>query len=365
MLVSGQNIHRRYQIEKTISKSPINSLYLAIDAETGEYVVLKEHYDPFDDPEIIRDNEQLFLNEVSLLSTLDHPGIPRILDFFLEAGRRYLITEYIEGSDLNSLRSEKGFLEQEKVLEWALQLVQVLKYLHQKKPPIIYRDIKPSNIMCDSGGKIKLIDFGIARTYKPDKHGDTFNLGSGGYAAPEQYAGAKRQTDTRTDIYSLGVTLHQLLTGFDPVKEGFRVPVPSTLAPGLNPWWDRIIMKATKIDPDERYSSVAEMEADLERLHRGEPLHAEKKETDTAIPAKPEAAPEPVPSPVTVKSPAERKTLKRILSGILSVLLVGIALIPILCAFHLAIGVVTIAGICLFLLLIFLCGYMASGIWVK
>jgi len=163
-----------------------------------------------------------FQREVSVLSKLDHPNLPRVYEHFQNPRYWYVVMDFIAGETLEDYQSKapnKRLLLSE-VLDIGLQLCIVLDYLHSQQPPIVFRDLKPANIIRTPTGKIYLIDFGIARYFKPGQAKDTVALGSLGYAAPEQYG--KAQTTPRADIYSLGAVLHQLLTAKDPSDAPFR-----------------------------------------------------------------------------------------------------------------------------------------------
>ena len=166
--------------------------------------------------------------------------------------------DYIEGEPLSKIIKEHGPQPQEIVVAWGKQLCEVLYYLHTRKPAIIYRDMKPSNIMLRPDGNIKLIDFGIAREYKEDNTEDTDSLGTKGYAAPEQFGG-NGQTDARTDIYCLGVTLYHLVTGRNPCKEPYEVRPIREVNAALSGGLEQIILKCTRKNPNERYQTAMEL----------------------------------------------------------------------------------------------------------
>jgi serine/threonine-protein kinase len=201
-----------------------------------------------------------------MIKRLDHPSLPRIVDIIDHDSVIYVIMDYIEGEPLSSILDEYGAQPQDLVIEWAIQLCEVLEYLHTCDPPIIYRDMKPANVMLKPDGNIKLIDFGIAREYKDQNLADTVSLGTKGYAAPEQFGG-KGQTDARTDIYCLGVTLYHLVTGKNPAEPPYELyPIRywnAQLSGGL----ERIIEKCTQLNPEDRYQSCAEL---LYALHHYE-----------------------------------------------------------------------------------------------
>jgi serine/threonine protein kinase len=265
-LAPGLLLVSRYRIKHIVAEGGMSTIYKAVDTKTGNFVAVKELDEIDEDRELARENEQIFINEARILSKLTHRSIPRILDFFVDNKKRYLIMEFVDGSDLHTIQKKLGNFDEKTVLGWTCQLIEVLEYLHSRTPPVIFRDIKPSNIMLEPMGRIRLVDFGIARTYKPDSYRDTVNLGSGGYAAPEQYERAGRQTDMRSDIYSLGVTVHQLLTGIDPVDIGFRIPPPTSVRPELSSTWDEIILKAVQLEPEDRYKAMSEMKDELTTL---------------------------------------------------------------------------------------------------
>ncbi|GEM_PF-1529963 len=198
--------------------------------------------------------------EKSMLERLEHSGIVKVYDLFEEDGFCYLVMEYIEGMtvDRKVPIGSDIFLSESVVRDWAFQLMDIFEYLHRQKPPIIYRDLKPKNIMIDKAGKIKLIDFGIARTYKEGKSMDTDHMGSMITASPEHYGGA--QTDQRSDIYTLGATIHFLVTnGKCMDREPFDFPKVKTVNPKLSDNLESVVAKALAMNPDERFQSIAEM----------------------------------------------------------------------------------------------------------
>jgi serine/threonine protein kinase len=199
------------------------------------------------------------------LKRLDHPSLPRIYDIFEDEKHTYIIVDYIEGVPLDKKLREEGKFSEQRVVGWGIQLCDVLSYLHGFTPrPIIYRDIKPSNIILTGEDKLKLVDFGIAREYKPGNPDDTVYIGTRGYAAPEQYGGG--QTSTASDIYSLGVTLHHLVTGVGPDRVTCEVVPIRELDEGLSEEFEAIISKCTRKRPEERYTSAAELKAALRAI---------------------------------------------------------------------------------------------------
>ena len=210
---------------------------------------------------------QSFQQEGSLLQSLNHPNLMKVSDIFCEGGKFYLLMEFIPGSTLDAMLSARGRFSEPEVIPWALQLCDVLDYLHTHTPPIIFRDLKPGNIMITPTGQVKLIDFGIVRFFKPGKNKDTQALGTPGYCAPEATSG---QTDARSDIYSLCVTLHQMLTGYDPGMAMFSLPPARQLNPAISAGLEEIISKGVQLRREQRWASAAEMRSELIHLAYGE-----------------------------------------------------------------------------------------------
>ncbi len=270
MFQPGSIIAGRYQVIRLVGQGGMSNLYLAHDRKyNNAIVVVKEMTAAYSDPKEQQMAVDLFHREAKLLASLNHRHIPKVFDYFQFAGKYYLSMEFIDGQDLaQKLESSKGPLAETQVLEWGEQIATVLFYLHKHEPPIVFRDVKPSNIMlCDQG--VKLIDFGIARHFDQAKKGDTMRIGSPGYAPPEQYAA---QTDPRSDIYALGVTLHHALTGRDPTatQTPFLVPPARKINPNLSEATDAMLARATQLDPSDRYQNVLEMKNDIKHiLQRG------------------------------------------------------------------------------------------------
>ena len=213
-----------------------------------------------------------FDKEAELLSGLDHPNLPCVYDYFAEKSRPddierlFLVMEFIEGKSLEILlKPVHTHFPEERVSGWALQLCDVLEYLHSQKPkPIIFRDMKPGNVMVTSNNTIKLIDFGIARLFDPAKNTDTIYMGTPGYAPPEQFGG-QGGTDQRSDIFALGATLFHLATGVDPTEAGqvFRRKHAIEFNSRLSKRLDDAIYKSTRENKEDRFRSAAEMRAAL------------------------------------------------------------------------------------------------------
>lgn len=250
--------HKRYKIKKPLKTGGMSTIYLANDLTFDDLpCVIKEMSDVFKDAQEKEYAVQKFREEALILARLRHPNIPVVSNHFIENGKYYIIMDYIEGINLEDLLMGsiiKGLAEED-VIDWGIQICEILEYLHSRKPPIIHRDIKPSNfIKREVDGQIILIDFGIAKIFEPKKVGTL--IGTPGYIAPEQYAG---QVDIRTDIFALGVTIHQLLTGKDPGQGmPFDFPPVTTMRPDVSEGMEKILDKALQRDPDKRFNSAGE-----------------------------------------------------------------------------------------------------------
>ena len=259
-------LNNRYLILKKLGQGGMAAVYQVSDTQRpGVVQAAKE----MSDAALVLPEErayaiECFQREASMLRTLEHPNLPKVTDFFTEGGKHYLVMEYIPGQTLDKLMAARGapFSEPE-VAGWALQLCDVLHYLHNQNPPIIFRDLKPGNIMLTPEGQVKLIDFGIARFFKTEKTKDTQALGTPGYFAPEATSG---QTDARSDIYSLCVTLHQLLTGFDPSSRMFGVPSARSINPRISESMDQILLRGMQIQRDLRWVDTQELRTQFQRF---------------------------------------------------------------------------------------------------
>lgn len=264
MLSAGHILQSRYQVIRTLGKGGMGAVYLAADQRLNRrWVAVKEMSDAaIADPLQKQHATAAFHQEAQMLARLDHPNIPRIADFFTDAGNHYIVMEFVQGETLEAYLQRRGTVcDEPTVRAWALQLCDVLAHLHGQTPPVIFRDLKPGNIMLTPSGQLKLIDFGIARFFKVGRPGDTLIMGTPGYAAPEQYGHS--QTDARSDIYSLGVLLHHLLTLHDPAQTPFALPPAQQLNPVVSAWMARIIAQAVALRPADRYQRVAELRQDL------------------------------------------------------------------------------------------------------
>lgn len=257
MLQIGSLLDGKYKILSEIGHGGMSVVYMALNEKANKTWAVKE----------VRKDGRMDFNtvraglvaEIETLKKLKHPNIPSVIDVIEDQDSFIIVMDYIEGNSLDKALEEHGAQPQEYVIEWAKQLCDALGYLHSCNPPIIYRDMKPANIMLKPDGNISLIDFGTAKTYEIDL-GETTGIGTIGYAAPEQYIGSGLgRTDARTDIYCLGITLYHLLTGIDPCKNVISNRSIREINPNLSQGLDAIIKKATEPQPDDRYQSCEEL----------------------------------------------------------------------------------------------------------
>lgn len=256
MVKTGSVIDGKYKILTEIGHGGMSVVYLAMDTRLNKQWAVKEirKKDSSEENQIIIHS---LLAEANLMKRLDHPALPRIVDIIDEDETVFIVMDYIEGESLDQILSLKGAQPEDQVIVWARQLCDVLIYLHSRKPPVIYRDMKPANIILKPEGNIKIIDFGIAREYK-ELSADTALLGTRGYAPPEQYQG---QTDIRSDVYSLGMTMHHLLTGADPRKTAYA-PI-RTWNDDLSEGMEAIVDRCVQPDPEKRYQNCEDLLYDL------------------------------------------------------------------------------------------------------
>ena len=260
----GEIIDGKYEILSEVGRGGMSVVYLAMDKRLNKQWAIKEFRKDKDDDSKQRALEAL-LREANLMKKLDHPTLPRITDIIEDAQTVYVIMDYIEGESLNKVLDAYGPQPQEAVIEWAKQLCDVLDYLHTQDPPVIYRDMKPANIMLKPNGTVQLIDFGIAREYKEGQVGDTESLGTRGYAAPEMFS-QDLQSDARSDIYCLGVTLYHLVTGKSPAEPPYEIYPIRHWNPNLSSALEWVIEKCTQLNPNDRFQSCAEITYVLENL---------------------------------------------------------------------------------------------------
>lgn len=253
--IGNDIIDSKYEILKLLNTGGMNSaIYLALDKKLNRQWAIKK---------VRKSSSQttsMLMAEASIMKNLDHPMLPRIVGIEEDSKFFYIIMDFVQGENLKTVVTSSGPQAQDTVVSWGVKLCDVLTYLHGKG--IVYRDMKPANIMLSPGGNIKLIDFGIAREYKENASEDTTALGTEGYAAPEQYEG-KGQTDARTDVYGMGITLFQLLTGVNPSSYQENIFSIRLQNPNLSSGLDKIILKCTNKDPKKRYQSTEELKKAL------------------------------------------------------------------------------------------------------
>ncbi len=261
-LQPGVTLQDRYLILGVLGSGGMSSVYKGRDLHfpnVTKLVAVKEMLNLASDPTMHEMVVRNFEREADLLATLSHPAIPRIFDYFSQESSSYLVMEFIEGKDLEAiLRESEDFLAEEQAVTWALQLCEVLSYLHSQKPqPVIFRDMKPSNVMIDNHNRIRLIDFGIARVFQPGQKGTM--IGTEGYSPPEQYRG---EASPAGDIYALGATLHHLLTRRDPRAEppfSFSERPIRQINPRVSAETESVISAALAYDPKDRFPSAETM----------------------------------------------------------------------------------------------------------
>ena len=261
MLEIGSLVDGKYKILNKVGQGGMSVVYLAMNEKANKQWAVKEvRKDGIKDFEVVK---QGLVAETDILKKLNHPNLPSIIDVIDTDDSFIIIMDYIQGNSLNKALDEYGAQPQENVIEWAKQLCDVLGYLHTRNPAIIYRNMKPANIMLKPDGNITLIDFGTAREFKEKNLADTTCLGTVGYAAPEQFGGMG-QTDARTDIYCLGATLYHLVTGMNPCEPPYDMYPIRQINPTLSSGLERIIAKCTQRNPADRYQSAAELMYALE-----------------------------------------------------------------------------------------------------
>lgn len=280
MLEIGSLVDGKYKILKVVGRGGMSVVYLAMNEKANKQWAIKEvRKDGVSNFDVVK---QGLIVETDMLKKFNHPLLPSIVDVIDTNGTFLIVMDYIEGKPLSDSIQENGALPQEDVIKWAIQLCDVLGYLHRQEPPIIYRDMKPANVMLKPDGNITLIDFGTAREYKRENLEDTTCLGTRGYAAPEQFGG-QGQTDPRTDIYCLGATLYHLVTGHNPSDPPYEMyPIrywDESLSQGL----ENIILKCTQNNPEDRYQSCDELLYALEHYEELDDIYIKKQKRKLSV----------------------------------------------------------------------------------
>ena len=263
MLTEGTLINGCYEIIGVLGKGGMSTVYKARDTISGAMLAIKDVMRSEKNPTQVV--EQSLTAEGRMLKALDNPHLPRIYEIVERPENFMLVMDYIEGDSLDHVIAREGAQPMQRVLDWGMQICDVLSYLHSQPTPIIYRDMKPANVMVQPDGRLMLIDFGTARTEKigQEMQADTICIGTAGFAAPEQFGGIGQST-ARTDIFCLGATLYNMITGHSPCDRPQGILPLETWNPALagSPI-SEIIQKCTRNDPDERYQTAMELQQDL------------------------------------------------------------------------------------------------------
>ncbi|HEY4000471.1 MAG TPA: protein kinase [Candidatus Xenobia bacterium] len=260
MLATGSLVQGRYRIERLVGRGGMGTVYQATEEELGKRVAIKAMTIHISDPVERERALRIFRNEARMLAALDHPGLVDVTHYFTEGDQQYLVMSFVDGTTLEAKwREAQGFLPIPTALEWMDEVAGILDYLHGRQPPVVVRDLKPANIMLDQYGRVRLIDFGIARCLDA-KETTTFS-GTPGYASLEQFGGT---TDPRADIYAAGATLYTLLTGnipppsIDLILQTSNIPAPSSINPEVGPALEEVVLKFMALQAEDRYQTIRE-----------------------------------------------------------------------------------------------------------
>lgn len=255
MLRPGEILDQKYKILSLVGTGGMSRVWLAADITMDNKLWAIKEIDKNSREYKATVNQDKMLREIRIMKKLDHPALPRIVSLIDGVNTICVVMDYIEGDTLRNILKKYGPQSSERVAEWMIPVCDVLDYLHTQDPPIIYRDMKPSNIMLTPDGNIKIIDFGIAREYKGNAE-DTQPLGTTGYASPEHRT---KHTDARSDVYTVGTTMYQLLTGENPTDPLFHMVPIRQINPTLSTGLEKIILKATALNPDDRYQTARDL----------------------------------------------------------------------------------------------------------
>ena len=269
MLEAGTVLHNKYTVKKLIGKGAMGNVYLVETLIDRKQLVVKELNFSAESRVNNDSAKEIFFRESEFMARFEHAGLPGMHGIFSHDGHDYITMDYVNGFTLEDIiNKSKEPLPVEKAIKWAIEIADILNYLHNTfEMPLIYKDLKPSNIMITPQKKVMIIDFGICRYYNPDKDTDTFRLGSPGYAAPEQYKG-RGQSCIQTDIYALGVILLQMVTKYDPTLTPFKFPPVKSLNPSIDDDLEAIINRAIQLQPLKRYIGALELKEKLEQYKK-------------------------------------------------------------------------------------------------
>ncbi len=246
----------RYILEKVIGEGSYSVVYQGLDIDEKRIVAVKEMKSAGLTKEEADEAHELFFREINIMKDLHHENIPKVYDFFLFEEKNYMVMQWIDGEDLLSLYKKNGLMPESQALRYMGQIAEALVYLQHEGRSIIYKDLKPSNIIVDEDRQIKIIDFGISRRYDPKKEKDTHILGTPGYAPPEAYT--ETQTDFSADVYSLGAAFYHLTTGQEPFQFRFNFPNPRDFNPELTEEFAELLTDCLK-KREERIKNAGEL----------------------------------------------------------------------------------------------------------
>lgn len=302
----------RYAVEGLLGKGGMGAVYKVRDTRLQNklWAIKEMSIGSLLTTEELQQGVEAFRREAAMLAHLNHRNLPKVIDNFAENGREYLVMELVEGQTLSAMLAKGSKpLQVDPVIGWAEQLCEVLGYLHDQRPAIIFRDLKPDNIMINRDDVVKLIDFGIARHFKPGQKADTTAFGTAGYAPPEQYG--KGQTDARSDVYSLAATLHQLLTRRDPSQDPFNFPPARQLNPNVPAGLSETLQKALSHSPADRWANMTDfrraLRAPVQPLSGLPPVVMSTAPPARSVPPAPATPSHPPAPPVQSKSGYRRR----------------------------------------------------------
>ena len=270
MIQANTIIGGRYRVTKPLGGGGMKLVYLAEDLRLASRpCALAEMVDSFTSPDMQKQAVAAFQREADMLAQLSNEHIPRVFDRFSAENHHYLVMEFVDGINLEQkLKDQGGKLGESEVIDIAMQVLDTLEYLHNREPPVIYRDLKPSNVMLMPSGLVKLIDFGIARLFQPLSNATM--IGTQGYAPPEQYRG---KVESRSDLYALGATMHHALSGRDPALEPpFSFPPLKSVCPDITPALADLVDQALKYDVILRMADANEFRQRLFAIKNGAPI---------------------------------------------------------------------------------------------